>query len=175
MDHITEALRAAGWTPSVLKRRLELFDLRSRGVPMVQCIETLKKSPRQVFYDWRAIRGVVATTAAPEIAEIRARIDARLERIFTLAMTEIANRAKENDKLPAAMLREARQAMVALGEMYGAIDRRPVVATSGTGLESLATKTDAELRTALKTELMALRRVEPDLIDEALAPNGNGH
>lgn len=180
MDHLIEALQAAGWRPRELQRRLHLFDLRAKGIPMLDCVRQLADPPyrasrRTVFYDWSAIRRTLAASAAPEISETKARLDARLERIYTLAMGEIARRLNAGDKLPSGMLREARQAMVALGEMYGAIDRRPIVPIGPGVGESHLTKTDAELDALLREELRGLARVAPDAISDALAPTSNGH
>lgn len=177
MDHLVEAMRCAGWTPKQLKRRLDLFKKRGRGVPMTTIIEESGHSEKTAYRDWVAIRKVLNAAAAPELSYIRAKLDVRLEHIYMLAMTDVARALNRGQPIPSAMLREARHALIAIGEIYGAIDRRGLVVIPGqrTLAQDLATKTTAELNALLIEEARALSKILPDALVAMTPELTNGH
>jgi AcrR family transcriptional regulator len=162
------ALQDAGWKEDLLERRLLVFARRAAGVSMEDIARELGISRRSAYYDWEAIREVLAAAAAPELEETRAKHEARLERIYSLLMAEAAVRLTAGES-PVSALREARSTTVSQAELRGAIDRRALVlpATSDAQHE-LADKSEEELREMVVDDLEAIAELAGVDID------GNG-
>lgn len=162
MEHYVAAMHEADWQPELLQRRLRVFDMRARGVPMEQIAKSLDVCERTIYYDWEAIRGVVVAAAAPDVEAIRAKADARLERIYMLAMAEIgAALQKGSGTIPRAMLAEARHAAMDQAKLHGLTDQRLLALLPVAGGESreLAEKSDDELAVLASRELEALAEI----------------
>lgn len=159
------ALLEAGWSEVLLKRRLEVFRLRVNGHSMDDIAEQVGVSRRAAYYDWQAIREVLAMAAGPELEVTRSKAEARLETIYSRLMAE-AGRALQSGRASVSALREARATVVSLCELRGAIDRRPVIAPI-IDTEGLSDKSEEELRELLGQELSELR-------DMAVRNGGNG-
>lgn len=179
MEHIATALMEADWKPELLERRLRLFEQRCAGIPMEQIAEELGVSRRTAFYDWDAISKVLSAAAAPELELIRSKADARLERVFTLLMAEVAT-ARNARRSPVQALREARAVIMDQATLRGAVDRRSfaviAAAAETEGLE-LARKTDAELVEMAKHDLVVLSDLAgaiPGGSNGTTNGNGNG-
>jgi hypothetical protein len=143
------ALEDAGWKEDLLTRRLEVFRLRVQGQSADDIADMLGISRRAVYYDWAAIRGVLARSAGPELEETRAKAEARLERCYALLMVEAVNAVKGN-RSPVAALAEIRRVIVSMAELRGAIDRRPVLHMPPGADDDLRDKSDDELLAELQ-------------------------
>lgn len=167
MESTIIALHNAKWTDVQLERRLIIFERRASGVSMREIAKEIDKSLRQAYYDWEAIRDVLAEMAAPVLEEIRSKGEARLERIYSLLMAEAAVRAKAGHSTVEA-LRAARSTVVAQCELRGAIDRRAVIMNQAIAEAGLSDKTDDELRADIAKDMAAIA-------DLAGMENGHGN
>jgi hypothetical protein len=174
VEAAVEAMREAKWSPRVLQRRLQLFDLRVRGIPMDQIAKQLGPDPRsgkqvterQLWYDWREIRLVVGAASAPQLEEVCARAEARLERLYTITMVEIAKHMERN-AFPDKLVSEARRIIRDLCVLRGAI--RPYSVVVSTGAPS---HESVDLGRRSEEELRAIARKERDALAELIGENG---
>lgn len=171
VERYVEALQEAAWKPHVLKRRLRLFELRATGFPMAEVKRILdtelgkkRVTERQLYFDWREIRKVIAAAAAPELEEIKALSEARLERIYTLAM---AGHGKHG--IPA--LSEARRCVIDRLTLHGLYKQGGDIVVNAPGAAEAE-----QLRGKSDEDLAALAVKEAEQLAEVLTGmNGNGH
>jgi hypothetical protein len=173
VDTAVAAMREAKWSPKVLKRRLAVFDMRTRGLPMDEIQKRIVPSvtERQLWYDWREIRIVLGAVAAPQLEEVISRAEARLEHLFSMTMAEIRRRSdRSGGEVSARLLTEARRIVRELCYLRGAIKPYAVaVAVGAPGQEAgeLGRRSDEELR-----ELAAKER---DALAALIGENGSRH
>lgn len=133
----------ASWPPDLLDRRLLVFEYRAQGRTMRQVHSTLRDEHgytgglRQLWVDWKAIRDLMATISAPMVTEVRDRCTARLETLYNLTMGQISRDQQGDGRISHGLIETGRRLIALQAELYGAIDRRGVLAITNAGLTPL--------------------------------------
>jgi hypothetical protein len=131
-ERVREAIRDAGWKPSLLVRRAKLWDLKARGLTMVQVAEALDIAERVAWNDWKRVNELLATIDLSRISALRERISAKKDHLYTICMSQINAALKtqqpgapKDQRVPVdpRWVTAADKILHEQAELYGLIDR----------------------------------------------------